>query len=82
VLTSAGGTLPRYIPIELQQAVASLVFLRAVATCNYCLALGSYVAIVLALKALLHSALPLVSLALKDLALPYQALVNNLVSIL
>jgi hypothetical protein len=82
VLASAGGTLPGYVPIELRRAVASLVFLRAVATCDYCLALGSYVAVVLALKALLHSALPLVSLALKDLALPDQAFVNDLVSIL
>ena len=58
------------------------MFLRAVATCNYCLALSSYVAVVLALKALLYLALLLVSLALEDLALPNQTLVNNLVSIL
>ena len=58
------------------------MFLRAVATCNYCLALGSNVAVVLALKALLYLALLLVSLALEDLALPNQTLVNNLVSIL
>jgi hypothetical protein len=37
---------------------------------------------VLALEALLHSALSLVPLALEDLALPDQALVNNLVRIL
>jgi hypothetical protein len=47
-----------------------------------CSALGSYVAVVLALEALLYSALSLVSLALEDLALPDQALVNNLVGIL
>jgi hypothetical protein len=58
------------------------MFLRTVATCDCCLALGSYVAVVLALEALLHPALSLVSLALDDLALPDRALVNNLVSIL
>jgi hypothetical protein len=39
------------------------------------------VAVSLALEALLHSALPLVSLALEDLALPYQALVDDLVGV-
>ena len=82
MLASAGGTFPRYVPVELRRAVASLVFLRAVATCDYCLALGSYVAVVLALEALLHSALSLVPLALEDLALPDQALVDDLVGIL
>jgi hypothetical protein len=82
VLASAGGAFPGYVPVELRRAVASLVLLRAVATCDCCLALGSYVAVVLALEALLHSALWLVSLALEDLALPDQALVDDLVSIL
>jgi hypothetical protein len=80
VLASAGGAFPRYVSVELR-LTASLVLLRAVATCDCCLALGSYVAVVLALKALLHSALSLVPLALEDLTLRNQALVNNLVSI-
>jgi hypothetical protein len=82
VLASAGGTLPGYVPVELGRTIPALVFLRAVATCDYCLALGFYVAVVLALEALLHLALPLVSLALKDLALPDQALVDDLVGVL
>jgi hypothetical protein len=40
-----------------------------------CLALGFYVAVFLALKALLQAALALVSLALAHLPLPYQSLV-------
>ena len=76
----AGGALPGYVPVELGRTFPALVFLRAVATCDCCLALGSYVAVVLALEALLHSALSLVSLALEDLALLNQALVNDLVS--
>jgi hypothetical protein len=36
----------------------------------------------LALEALLHSALPLVSLALKDFALPDQAFINDPVGVL
>jgi hypothetical protein len=82
VLASAGGALPGDVPIELRRAVSTLVFLRAVATCDCCLALGSYVAVVLALEALLHSALSLVSLALEDFALPDQTLVDDLVGIL
>ena len=82
MLASAGGALPGDIPIEFRRAVSTLVFLRAVATCGCCLALGSYVAVVLALEALLHSALSLVSLALEDLALLNQALVNDLVGII
>jgi hypothetical protein len=45
------------------------VFLRVVAIYNYYLALGSYIAIVLALKALLYLVLLLILLALEDLAL-------------
>ena len=78
----AGSAFPGYVPVELGRTFPALVFLRAVATCDCCLALGSYVAVVLALEALLHSALSLVSLALKDLALPNQTLVNDLVGIL
>jgi hypothetical protein len=81
VLASAGGTLPGYVPVELRGTVPALVFLRAVATCDCCLALGSYVAVVLALEALLHSALSLVSLALEDLALPDETLVDDLVGV-
>ena len=69
VLALAGGAFPGYVPVELGRAVSALVLLRAVAICDYCLALGSYVAVVLALEALLHSALSLVSLTLKDFAL-------------
>ena len=50
--------------------------------CKSCHLKGSYVALVLALEALLHSALSLVSFALKDFALPDEALVDVLVSIL
>jgi hypothetical protein len=57
------------------------VLLRTEATCCCCLALGSYVAIFLALKALLHTALSLVSLALEYLALPDKALVNDLIGV-
>jgi hypothetical protein len=82
VLASAGSALPGYIPVELRWTVPTLVLLRTVATCDCCLALGSYVAVVLALEALLHSALSLIPLALEDLTLPDQALVNDLVGIL
>jgi hypothetical protein len=78
----AGSAFPGDIPVELGRTFPALVFLRAVAACNCCLALGSYVAVVLALKALLHLVLSLISLALKDLALLNQTLINNLVSIL
>jgi hypothetical protein len=78
----AGGAFPGYVPVELGRTFPALVFLRAVATCDCCLALGSYIAVVLALEALLNSALSLVSLALEDFALPDQTLVDDLVSIL
>jgi hypothetical protein len=78
----AGSAFPGDVLVELGRTFPALVFLRAVAACDCCLTLGSYVAVVLALKALLHSALSLVSLALKDLALPNQTLVDDLVSIL
>ena len=58
------------------------MFLRTVATYCCCLALGSYVAVSLALKALLYLALSLISLALEDLALPDQTFVDDLISIL
>jgi hypothetical protein len=69
VPTLAGSAFPRDVPVELRQTFPALVFLRAVAACDCCLALGSYIAIVLALKVLLYLALLLISLALKDLAL-------------
>ena len=69
MLALAGSTLPRYVPLKLRQTVPTLMLLCAVATCNCYLALGSYVAVVLALKALLHLALLLILLALEDLAL-------------
>jgi len=62
-------------------AVPGVVFLSTVATCCWCLALGSYVAVFLALKALFHSALSLVSFALEDLSLPDEAFVYDLVRV-
>jgi hypothetical protein len=82
VLAAAGGTLLGDGLSGPRRAVPGVVFLRTIATCCCCLALGSCVAVSLALEALLHSALPLVSLALKDLALSDQALVNDLVGVL
>ena len=58
------------------------MFLCTVATYCCCLALGSYVAVVLALVALFQSTLSFVPLALKQLSLPYQAFVDDLVRIL
>jgi hypothetical protein len=58
------------------------VLLCTVATYCCCLALASYVAVVLALVALLQSALSLVSFALEDLSLPDQTLVDSLVGVL
>jgi hypothetical protein len=58
------------------------MLLCTVATCCCYLALGSYVAVSLALEALLHLALLLVSLVLEDLALLDQSLVDDLVSVL
>lgn len=45
------------------------------------LALGSYVAVFIALEALPQPALPVISLALKDLTLPDEPLVYDLVSV-
>jgi hypothetical protein len=59
-----------------------VLHLRSVATCCRYLALGSYVAVFLALEALLHAALSLVSLALEDLILSDQTLVYALVRVL
>jgi hypothetical protein len=55
------------------------VLLRIVAICCCCLALGSYVAISLTLKALLQATLSFVPLALEQLALLDQAFVDDLV---
>ena len=82
VLATAGGTFPSYGLSSPRWTVPGVVLLRTVATCCCCLALGSYVAVSLALEALLHSALPLVSLALEDLSLPDQAPVDDLVGVL
>jgi hypothetical protein len=70
VLAAAGSTSPSHGLSGPRWAVSGVVLLRTVATCCCCLALGSYVAVSLALKALLHWALSLVSLALENLALP------------
>ena len=82
VFAAAGGTFPSHDLSSPRWAVAGVVLLRTVATCCCCLALGSYVAVSLALEALLHSALSLISLALEDLALPDQTFVDDLVGIL
>lgn len=57
------------------------MLLRTVATCCYCLALGSYVAQFLAFGALLQATLSFVQLALKQLALPDQVFDDGLVCI-
>jgi hypothetical protein len=72
-LAPASRTSHGFSPVQLQWAVLDLMLLRTVAICCCCLALGSYVAVVLALEALLQSTLSLVSLALEDLALPPSA---------
>jgi hypothetical protein len=82
VLAAAGGTFPSYGLSGPQWAVSGVVLLRTVATCCCCLALGSYVAVSLALEALLYLALSLVSLALENLTLLDQTLVDDLVSVL
>jgi hypothetical protein len=82
VLASAGGAFPGYGLSGPRWAVPGVMLLRTVATCCCCLALGSYVAVSLPLEALLHSALSLIPRALEDLALPDQALVDDLVGVL
>ena len=82
VLAAAGGTFPSHGLSGPRWAVPGVVLLRTVATCCCCLALGSYVAVSLALEALLYSALSLVSLALENLTLPDQTLVDDLVGVL
>jgi hypothetical protein len=57
------------------------MLLRTEAIYCCCLALGSYIAVSLALKALLYTALLLISLALEHLALLDKALINNLVCV-
>ena len=82
VFASVCCTFARYALSRFRWAISRIVLLCTVATCHCCLALGSYVAVFLALIALLHPALPFVSLALEDLGLPYQTLVNDLVGVL
>ena len=77
----AYDTLPSGFSICLRRAFPGTVFLRAVATCFRCLALGSYMAVLLALETLLQSALPLVSLGRAHLALPDQILVDDPVGV-
>jgi hypothetical protein len=79
VVAAAERTFPGCAPVRLGWAVPGDVLLRAVATCCWCLALGSYVAVFLALEALLHSALSLISLALSliSLALEHLALLDQ-----
>jgi hypothetical protein len=56
VLAAAGGTFPSHGLSGPRWAISGVMLLRTVATCCCCLALGSYVAVSLALEALLHSA--------------------------
>lgn len=58
------------------------MLLRVVAACFYCPTLGSYIAIFLIIEALLQTTLLLIPLVLKQLSLPDEALVNNLIYIL
>lgn len=81
VLPTARSTLPWYTPVRFRWTAPGIVLLCTVATCCWCLALGSYVTVFLALEALPHSALPLIPLALENLALPDQAFVDYLVCV-
>lgn len=79
--TAAGCTLPYGVALGLPGALPRAVLLRAVATCCCCLTLGSYVAIFLALEALLQATLSFIPLTLEQLALPDQAFIDDLVCI-
>jgi hypothetical protein len=81
VFATAQRALSGYSPVQLSWAVSGVVLLRTEVTYYCCLALGSYIAVSLALEALLHAALSLISLALEHLALPDKALVNDLVCV-
>jgi hypothetical protein len=65
----AGGALPSRSLFSFRRTIPQAVFLRIVDTYYCCLALGSYMAIFLALEALLQATLSFIPLALKQLAL-------------
>lgn len=77
----ANGALSCGGLVDLGRAIFRVVLFCTVAT--YCVrfALGSYVAVFLALVALLQSALSVVPLALERLALPYEPFVDDLVCV-
>ena len=72
---------PRGGLVGFGRAIPRAVCFCTVATCCTRFALSSYVAISLTIIALLQSALPVVSLALKHFALPDETFVNDLVCI-
>ena len=82
VWSMAHGAFPRGVSFRPSWAFAGPVFQRAIATCSRCLALGSYVAVFVALEALLQTTLPLISLALTHLALPHQSFIDDFVCVL
>jgi hypothetical protein len=82
VWSMAHGAFSGGASFRSRRAFTGPVLQRARATCSRCLALGSYVAVFVALKALLQAALPLKSLALTHLPLPHQSFVDDLVRVL
>ena len=81
VRSFADSALSRGGLVNLGRAIFRVVCFCTVATCCVRFALGSYVAVFLALVALLQSALSVVSLALECLALPNEAFINDLVCV-
>jgi hypothetical protein len=67
--------------VDLSRAIFRVVRLSTVATCCVRFTLGSYVAVFLAIVALLQSALSVVPFALKRLALPDETFVDDLVCV-
>ena len=77
----AGSTFPQGVPVVLRWAFLGGMRLSAITAYYVSLALGSYVAVFVALEALPQPALPIISLTLKDLSLPDKPFVYDLVSI-
>jgi len=81
VCSLAHSTFPYGGLVDLGGAIFRAVRFCTVATCCARFALGSYVAVFLTLVALLQSALSVVSLTLKSLALPNETFVDDLVCV-
>jgi hypothetical protein len=81
VVIPAGGTFPQGVSVILRWAFLGRMRLSIIATYYISLALGSYMAVFIALEALPQPALPIISLTLKDFSLPDKPFVYNLVSI-